>query len=109
VDHDQRRNRLERGLRRHRRGRWRLIRSLVGAIAVALAWITLIEGIVGQLVGGLARWLPFNAGQALGAGARAMSTNDHLLPRWGGGAVLAGYTLVFVVAAVATTVRRDVS
>lgn len=83
-----------------------LIRSLVGAIAVALAWVALVEGIIGQLIGSLARWLPFNAGQALGAGA---GTSGNLLPRWGGGALLAGYTLMFAVLAVTTTMRRDVS
>ncbi|GAA1222006.1 ABC transporter permease [Kitasatospora nipponensis] len=85
-----------------------LVRSLVGAIAVALAWVALVEGIVGQLIGNLARWLPFNAGQALGAGARTMDTG-HLLPRWGGGVALAVYTLVFAVLALSTTMRRDVS
>jgi ABC-2 type transport system permease protein len=85
-----------------------LIRSLVGAIAASLAWIALVEGIVGQLVGGLARWLPFNAGQALGAAAKPILSHD-LLPRWGGGAVLVIYTLSFAVLALATSVRRDVS
>lgn len=85
-----------------------LIRNLVGAIAAALAWVALVEGIVGRLIGGLARWLPFSAGQALGAGDKAMAS-ANLLPRWGGGAVLAAYTLVFAVVAVATTVRRDVT
>ncbi|SEL19193.1 ABC transporter permease subunit [Streptacidiphilus jiangxiensis] len=85
-----------------------LIRSLVGAVAVSLAWVALVEGIVGQLVGNLARWLPFNAGQALGAGASAMTRTD-LLPRWGGGVVLAAYTVLFAVLAVTTTARRDVS
>ena len=85
-----------------------LIRSLVGAIAAALAWIALVEGVVGQLIGGLARWLPFNAGQALGAAAKPMMAHD-LLPRWGGGAVLAIYTLAFAAVALATSMRRDVS
>ena len=85
-----------------------LIRSLVGAIAVALAWVALVEGIVGQLIGDLARWLPFNAGQALGAAAEPMMTRD-LLPRWGGGTVLVAYTLVFAILAVGTSMRRDVS
>lgn len=85
-----------------------LIRSLVGAVAAALAWIALVEGIVGRLIGNLARWLPFNAGQALGAGSKAMTSGD-LLPRWGGGAVLTVYTLVFAVLAVTTSMRRDVT
>jgi ABC-2 type transport system permease protein len=84
-----------------------LIRSLVGAIAVALAWVALVEGVIGQLVGNLARWLPFNAGQALGAASKPM-ISANLLPRWGGAVVLAAYTLAFAVLAVATSIRRDV-
>lgn len=85
-----------------------LIRSLVGAVAIALAWIALVEGVVGQLIGNLARWLPFYAGQALGAGGKTM-LSEPLLPRWGAAVVLAVYTAVFAAAAVTTTVRRDVS
>jgi ABC-2 type transport system permease protein len=85
-----------------------LVRNLVAAIAVALAWIALVEGIVGQLIGNLARWLPFSAGQALGQGAKVM-LSGRLLPRWGGGAVLVAYAVVFAAAAVATSIRRDVS
>jgi len=84
-----------------------LIRNLAAAIAVALAWIALVEGIVGQLIGSLARWLPFYAGQALGAGGKTM-LRETLLPRWGAAAVLAGYTAVFAVAAIITSIRRDV-
>jgi ABC-2 type transport system permease protein len=85
-----------------------LIRSLVGAIAVALAWIAVVEGVVGQLIGNLARWLPFYAGQSLGAGGTSMLP-QHLLPRWGGGAVLAGYAALFAAAAITTSIRRDVA
>lgn len=84
-----------------------LVRSLVGAVAVALAWIAVIEGIVGQLIGNLARWLPYYAGQALGAGGKSMLT-EPLLPRWGAAAVLAAYTALFAAAAVTITTRRDV-
>lgn len=87
-----------------------LIRNLVAAIAVALAWIAVVEGVIGQLIGNLARWLPFYAGQALGAGSSGSGSMlpEPLLPRWGAAGVLAGYAAVLAAAAVATSVRRDV-
>jgi ABC-2 type transport system permease protein len=85
-----------------------LIRNLVGAVAVSLAWIALVEGVVGQLIGHLARWLPFYAGQALGAGGTAMLP-EPLLPRLGALVVLLAYAAIFALAAVASGVRRDVT
>jgi ABC-2 type transport system permease protein len=85
-----------------------LIRNLAGAVAAALAWIALVEGIVGQLIGNLARWLPFYAGQALGAGGTAMLP-EPLLPRLGALIVLLGYTAILALAATTTSARRDVT
>jgi len=83
-----------------------LIRNVVGAIAVALAWIPLVEGIVSQLVGDLSKWLPFASGVSL---EDIPAANVEQLPPWGGGLVLVAYALVFAVVAVSTAVRRDVS
>jgi len=85
-----------------------LVRNLAVAIAAALAWIALVEGIAGQLAGsGLARWLPLRASQAVGGAD--LTGAPRLLPQWGGGLVLAGYAVAFAVAAMVTTLRRDVT
>ncbi len=85
-----------------------LIRNPAAAIATALAWFALIEGIVGQLVGAsLARWLPFYAGEALGRSN--LSATARLLPQWGGGLMLLAYAAAFAAAAVFTTLGRDVT
>src|SRR6266487_524848 len=85
-----------------------LIRNVVGAVALALAWIALIEGIAGQLVGsGLARWLPFYASQALDQPGIASAT--RLLPQWGFVFVLLGYAAAFAAFAVLGTLRCDFS
>ena len=85
-----------------------LIRNLVAAVAAALAWIAVVEGIAGQLIGaGLARWLPFYASESLDRAS--LTSGGGLLPQWGGGLMLLGYALVFAAAAVLITLKRDVT
>jgi ABC-2 type transport system permease protein len=82
-----------------------LVRNVTGTVVVALTWIALVETTAANLLGDLGRWLPNRAGMAL----NDMPAAGAMLPQWGGAAVLAAYAAVFVAAALATTVRRDVT
>lgn len=83
-----------------------LIRGMATAITTALAWIALVEGIVGRLLGDQDKWLPFTAGAALGRMPRDLGGG---LSQWAAALVLAGYAVVFAVVALVTSVRRDVA
>ena len=82
-----------------------LITNLIAAVAAALAWLALVEGIVAQLIGGAAKWLPF----ALGSALDDLPGRTGGPPQWQAGLALAAYAAAFVVAAIATTLRRDVT
>jgi ABC-2 type transport system permease protein len=80
------------------------VRNLAAAVGVALAWIAVVEGVIGQLIGdSAARWLPFNAGMALG---RVGSTDTLGQPA--AAAIVAAYALACVVAGYLLTERADV-
>jgi len=82
-----------------------LITNLSAAVASALSWLALVEGIVGELVGRGARWLPFALGQAL----VGLPNSADRPPVWQAGLVLAAYAAIFVAAGIGVTMRRDVT
>jgi ABC-2 type transport system permease protein len=85
-----------------------LLRNVTAAILVAVGWLAVVEGIVGQLIGTeLAKWLPFTAGRALALAAGAL--DNGLLSRGLGGIVVALYAIIFAVIAVFSTLKRDVT
>jgi ABC-2 type transport system permease protein len=71
----------------------------------SLAWLALVEGLVARLVGDAQQWLPF----ALGSALNRLPTATDGPPRWQAGLALTGYAVAFVLAGVATTVRRDIT
>jgi ABC-2 type transport system permease protein len=81
-----------------------LIPNLTAAIATALAWIALVEGLIGELISDIEPWLPFAAGQALG---RMPGAPD--ITQWTGGLLLTGYTVAFTAIALTTALRRDIT
>ncbi|MBN2177600.1 MAG: ABC transporter permease subunit [Demequinaceae bacterium] len=83
------------------------VRNLSGAVAGALVWIAIVEGMVGQLVEDASRWLPFRAGSAM-QGLPSMNGGEQL-SQVSGGLVLVAYAGTFVAVALATSMRRDVT
>ena len=84
-----------------------LVRNLTAAIAFALVWVAVVEGVVGQLLGDLARWLPFASGTALGKGPTLGSYAP--ISQWEAAIALVCYAALFALIATYTSVQRDVS
>jgi ABC-2 type transport system permease protein len=80
-----------------------LLRNQVLAVAVALAWIGVVEHILVSLAPSIGRWLPAAAGQAI-----VRTPLDDLLSPIGGLVVLAGYVVVIGAVGVRYAVTRDV-
>ena len=81
-----------------------LVRAQAAAVVVAVAWLTIAETAIAQLVSSVGRWLPATAATALGN-----APDDGLLTQLGGGLVLAGWTAAAALAAVVVTARRDLA
>lgn len=83
-----------------------VVRNLAGALTAGLAWVALIEGVVGQLLGEAGRWLPARSGTALGN--LAVPGSGRPLTQAQGGLALAAYAVLLAGCAVWATVKRDV-
>lgn len=87
-----------------------LVRNQVLAIASALAFSLVGEGIVSLLAPQVGRWLPDNAAAALtGSTPGASLGRLHLLVWWEGGLVMLAYGVLSAAVGVATTLRADVT
>jgi ABC-2 type transport system permease protein len=81
-----------------------LLPNLATAIAAALIWIALVEGLIAQLLGDMAQWLPMASARALGN-----APGPDLLPQLTGGLVLVAWTALVAIAATGVARRRDVA
>ncbi len=80
-----------------------IVRKGPAAIIGALAWLLVLETLVGQLIPGLRPYLPGAADQAV---ARVPVAN--LLTMWQGALVAAGYLVLAAILALGVTRHRDV-
>jgi ABC-2 type transport system permease protein len=85
-----------------------LVRNQVAAIVGIFAWVFVVEILVLQYLPAVGRYAPGAAGTAL-TGDTIGDSSVHLLTAPIGGALLAAYAAVFVLAGVLVTNRRDVT
>lgn len=87
-----------------------LLRNVTMAITGALVWLLLVESLLVVFADWLGKWLITGAVTAmfnLSIDGAPVDFNDFL-PPWGGVAVLVGYAALFSLAAIFTTLRRDI-
>jgi ABC-type transport system involved in multi-copper enzyme maturation permease subunit len=88
-----------------------LIRRTAGAIAVMVAVMFILPGVVGALPSSwqttITGYLPSNAGQAIIGHTRFAPHGALLLSPWMGFAVFCGYTTIVLIAAAVILSRRD--
>ncbi len=83
-----------------------LIRNQTAAVAGALVWALVVEGIVVGFLPEVGRWLP---GGAVAALTSSITPEGGLLPMWGAALLFATYGLAFAAAGTRFVVRRDVA
>jgi ABC-2 type transport system permease protein len=85
-----------------------LVRNQVFAIVGLFAWVFVVEILLFQYLPEIARYAPGAAGTAM-TGDTVGDSSIDLLPALTGGAVLAAYAVVFILAGTLVTNRRDVT
>jgi ABC-type transport system involved in multi-copper enzyme maturation permease subunit len=85
-----------------------LVRDQVAAIVGLFAWVFVVEIFVLEYLSAVGRYAPGVAGTAL-TGDAVGDSSVRLLTAPIGGAVLAAYAVVFVLAGALVTIRRDVT
>ena len=83
-----------------------LIRNQTAAVAIALGWTMVVEGLLVSFVPEIGRWLP---GGAVAALSGAATVEGGLLPMWGGALLLGAYGLAFAAAGTRFIQRSDIS
>ena len=83
-----------------------LVRNQTAAVAIALGWTMVVEGLLVSFMPEIGRWLPGGAVSALSGAATA---EGGLLPMWGGALLLGAYGLAFAAAGTRFIQRSDIS
>ncbi len=84
------------------------MRNQIAAIAGALTWLFIIEGVLAVMLPDLARWTPGGAtGAALQIG-NWLGT-DNMLNPWLAGLVLIGWTTLLAAIGARSALRRDLT
>ena len=86
-----------------------LVRNQVAAVVGALTFTFLVEQLLVALLPAVGTWLPGGAQAAVLQLGELATTRGELLPVWAGALLLVGYAVVLAVAAVGSTLRRDLT
>ena len=86
-----------------------LLRNQVGAIVVVLAWVFVIENLLGIIPGGFGDGIKKYGLSAVGRSLARTASDASRIGQVPAGLLLLGYALVFVIAGTMVVRRRDVS
>jgi hypothetical protein len=86
-----------------------VVRNQIVTIVATLIWLLVAEQLLVVFLPEIGRWAPGGATAGFVQMGRAATTHGDLLPAWGGGLFLVGYTALFAGAALTLERRRDVN